>query len=664
MRLREACGPTFVVTAKEVSTSHQPTTLGLTLPGAKKWPRCFPDAEVKQSGNVSGVDLTIHRHDTAYACQYEGFIDIPADGLWAFSLKSSDGSRLIVDGKVLVDNDGVHGGGFEVSGVRALKAGKHTAEILYFKSDPGKTGSRQESLLAITWEGPSVPKSPVPDAAWSRRPAAGEPTVTLSSPTSDTTVPADAAMPTAVVSASDKPLQAVRFYDGATCRGVAYAPTVSGENRIFKTNEPLGAGVNHLKARLVYGDAGRYTADSPAVSVTLTQPAIRPWTFTAIGKQAFRSSSRVSGGTHTIVGDNLNLDWQLVTGDTTLVARIARRPNLAWVSQFDGSNYDDDWTGGVIFRADLKAYPGSEIGEKFVTLFASINNGIFLQDGTNHNAGGLFWGPDIQNPSRTYGWLKLSRTGNVFHAFLSVDGVTWSDAGTRDMSAQGFPAAMYVGVYTLARPSVNTNPNRWRFDSVSLGDKAAPVAKAPDLVARWRMDEDSGAGLVDDGAEHLDGVILNGARRVRGVEGGAIELNGVDQSVVFPPLSLNTNTVTLAGRIRRDGDQKPWAGLAFSRGALSGGLMFGPGNDLRFTWDAGENASYNFGSGLVPPDGKWTFVALRHRARQSHALHETAGRRDEVGDLLREVRRVTLRRRLPPRPRHERERPVFQGSGR
>src|SRR5690606_38228474 len=55
--------------------------------------------------------------------------------------------------------------------------------------------------------------------------------------------------------------------------------------------------------------------------------------------------------------------------------------------------------------------------------------------------------------------------------------------------------------------------------------------------------------------------------------------------------------------------QAAWAGLVFSRGGSTAGLNFGTANELRFHWGAGSNPSYNFNSGLVPPDGTWTFVA-------------------------------------------------------
>lgn len=595
------------------------TTPGTTAPGTSyayyegAWTTlpAFTGTPV-QSGSVGGADIGIRRRSTAFGVKFTGYVNIPADGLWSFSLRSSDGSRLSIDGATVINNDGIHGSGYETTGTVALKAGLHPVDLRYFKSDAAATGSAEECGLALSWEGPATPKAPVPESAWSHTPAGGEPVVTLVAPAAGASVGADLAVPQATVTISGSEVRAVRFYDGATCYGAAYSPDAYGAPGVYRSNGRLGAGVKKLKARLVYGASGEFTADSPTTSFTVTQPDNAPWNFSPIGAHAFPASAVVKDGVHTILGDNLNLQWKLVTGDTTVVTRIRRRPSTAWISQFDGTDYDGGWSGGVIFRSALTAVPGSEIGSKFVTLLNSVSNGMYLQDNTNVNGGGLFWGPNLQNASRTYGWLKLKRTGNVFTAFLSVDGVNWDAAGTRDLSAQGFPAAMYVGVYTLARPSANTNPNIWQFDSVYIGDNppAPPSDGVSDFVARWAMNEGAGAGVSDATGNGWDGVAQNAPAWVPGVSGSGLALNGVNQSVQIPPLSLNTGTVTLTGWVKRSGTQTAWAGLAFCRGSLASGMMVGPSNDLRFTWDSGSSASYNFGSGLTLPDGVWTFVAM------------------------------------------------------
>jgi len=73
-----------------------------------------------------------------YALQYQGFVDVPADDLYTFSVNSDDGSALFIDGVKIVSNDGPHGPQ-EIAGSIWLKAGLHVAKIQYFQLGGGAT---------------------------------------------------------------------------------------------------------------------------------------------------------------------------------------------------------------------------------------------------------------------------------------------------------------------------------------------------------------------------------------------------------------------------------------------------------------------------------------------------------------------------------------------
>lgn len=65
-----------------------------------------------------------------------GFIKIPADGIYTFALTSDDGSTLVIDGDKVVDNDGPHSPR-EVIGQKAMSKGYHPIELRYFDSNGG-----------------------------------------------------------------------------------------------------------------------------------------------------------------------------------------------------------------------------------------------------------------------------------------------------------------------------------------------------------------------------------------------------------------------------------------------------------------------------------------------------------------------------------------------
>jgi hypothetical protein len=84
--------------------------------------------------------------------------------------------------------------------------------------------------------------------------------------------------------------------------------------------------------------------------------------------------------------------------------------------------------------------------------------------------------------------------------------------------------------------------------------------------------------------------------------------------VSAPPLNLNTNRVTFECWLRRNGDQASYNGVIFHRGSAGGtasGIMFRDSavalNNLGYHWN---DTQYAWDSGLIPPDGLWTYVAL------------------------------------------------------
>ena len=67
---------------------------------------------------------------------FEGYIDIPEDGIYTFYTYSDDGSILTIDGMTVVDNDGAHPR-VERTGQAALKKGLHMLSLRYFDSNGG-----------------------------------------------------------------------------------------------------------------------------------------------------------------------------------------------------------------------------------------------------------------------------------------------------------------------------------------------------------------------------------------------------------------------------------------------------------------------------------------------------------------------------------------------
>jgi outer membrane protein OmpA-like peptidoglycan-associated protein len=79
-----------------------------------------------------------------FAIDYQGRIMLPQEGTYLFRLTSDDGSKLFIDGQLVVDNDGIHGPG-AADGEATLQAGLHDVRVQYFQ------GPREEVALVLEW---------------------------------------------------------------------------------------------------------------------------------------------------------------------------------------------------------------------------------------------------------------------------------------------------------------------------------------------------------------------------------------------------------------------------------------------------------------------------------------------------------------------------------
>jgi len=67
-----------------------------------------------------------------FAIRYSGAFHIATTGKYVFRLSSDDGARLTIDGRVVIDNDGVHPPQDKHDEIK-LTAGDHTMVLEYFQ---------------------------------------------------------------------------------------------------------------------------------------------------------------------------------------------------------------------------------------------------------------------------------------------------------------------------------------------------------------------------------------------------------------------------------------------------------------------------------------------------------------------------------------------------
>ncbi len=97
--------------------------------------------------SIAGLALP---RDANVAVVFDGFLQIATAGEYSFMLASDDGSKLMIDGKPVVDNDGSHGV-VAANGSIALTPGKHAIRVEWFNGSGG-------AWLGAYFEGPGVPR--------------------------------------------------------------------------------------------------------------------------------------------------------------------------------------------------------------------------------------------------------------------------------------------------------------------------------------------------------------------------------------------------------------------------------------------------------------------------------------------------------------------------
>jgi len=114
-----------------------------------------------RSGSTGKMDLAgLARREDHFAVTYEGYLEIPADGVYEFSLYSDDGSRLYLHDRLVVDNDGSHSARRR-AGQAPLQKGLHPVRLEYFEDYDGE-------ILIVKVREPDGVEKVLPEA-WLRK---------------------------------------------------------------------------------------------------------------------------------------------------------------------------------------------------------------------------------------------------------------------------------------------------------------------------------------------------------------------------------------------------------------------------------------------------------------------------------------------------------------
>lgn len=100
------------------------------------------------------IQPLLEKDNTTFGLVFEGYIQIDTPGVYRFFTQSDDGSKLYINDKTVVNNDGSHGV-MEKAGDIKLEAGRHRIKVEFYNGIGG-------FWLDAFYKGPGIPKQIIP----------------------------------------------------------------------------------------------------------------------------------------------------------------------------------------------------------------------------------------------------------------------------------------------------------------------------------------------------------------------------------------------------------------------------------------------------------------------------------------------------------------------
>lgn len=94
-----------------------------------------------------------------YALDCSGYLNVPTSGAYTFKLLSDDGSRLLIEDNVIIENQGLHAPA-TVTGSAQLNRGPNRINVVYYQ------GPYSQIALELKWSGPNTAEQVAPASAF------------------------------------------------------------------------------------------------------------------------------------------------------------------------------------------------------------------------------------------------------------------------------------------------------------------------------------------------------------------------------------------------------------------------------------------------------------------------------------------------------------------
>jgi len=439
-------------------------------PKGTQWTKLddLPNAGAVRKGIVSHLDHSVRGAlRKNYGMRFAGFLKVPEDGLYMLMAGSSDGSRLFLDGKLVVDNDGVHGSTPGACPL-ALKKGLHRFEFEHFVG-----GGRGGMGLVMRWEGPGFERRDFTSDDFRCEDSGELPVFDLriATPVVDGVPAGNLAEFHAAAGLRGHEATEVQLY--ADRKIIASAGTMNPRGRaVFKVLLPKGK--RNYWARLWYDDGNSVNSRSTLpLDVKNNIGDDCPWTFTLLNNDVFPVGARYHHDKASFTGEGYYFAHQKVSGDFTLTGRIAE---IALTTRENGID-QSSWIGLLTTRAGGSPPP---YATSHYSIFRTAGRGMRTKPDTRDLGGGNISSREVGDPDHR--WLRIVRRGMRCAAYTSADGREW--VKVNEQIAGSLTGERLAGICYRAIPGKGRRFFHASMDHLTIENRAIPEPPRPKPAAR------------------------------------------------------------------------------------------------------------------------------------------------------------------------------------
>lgn len=394
--------------------------------------RSIDGKEPIRRGVVSEFNINVREdNESQFAITYNGLLHVDKSGVYTLSLMSCDGSELTIDGKVVADNDGIHGSS-EILKIVALEEGFHPFKFTYFKN----RSDENYITLALRWSRDGAPLTSLDKNLYHKRDRdIYEAGIEVKGNEDGTAL-------VSCNTGNDKRCSGVVFYNGTKVLGKVTTAPFSFTMQPFE-------GENMISCR-VYYDGDTETVDTKKVSYVARSTFNSDWNYATIGEEGLAHRLTYQDGQFSFVGEGEYMVYKSIEGDFELIG------HLVDVENFDSYVQRENWLG-LMVRPGTTMDTFREVGV-FKTSASGMRSSADFSDYAATRMSSFRMSGDDK-------WLKITRRGNIFTTYSSADGVVWKE-GLQRMFVS--PEKLNVGITYLSTPGSSHSIFSGVIDNLSI----------------------------------------------------------------------------------------------------------------------------------------------------------------------------------------------------